>query len=279
MRRQLDELARSIESSSGGPGTRQAGDTELLTRRQMVDSRQSQQSYEYQTPDFDRTLSEFSNRLDSTDMVTEQDDIEFPPLQSGQDLPNNKSALQELQELSLAELSAEADRIMGPHKTLDSFSKTKFQQHYMAARHYLQTGEYYRAAQSYTLASMYKPDDPFCLAGKGYALFAAGEYVSSALFISRAIEIAPMYMQVEVDLADVLGSDGKTLQDRIAEIEEWLARSGSAQLGFLLGYICYRTGDLTKAKLAIESAYVKMPESLSVLAVRAAVEEKLKIWQ
>ena len=278
MRRQLNELATSIESASASPDALQAGDTELLSRQQMTDSRQSLPSYEYQAPDSDRSVSGFSNRPDSSGMVTE-DGLELPSMQGSQDSANNKSALQELQELSLAELSVEADRIMGPHKTLDSFSKAKFTQHYMAALRYLQMGEYYRASQSYTLASMYKPDDPFSLAGKGYALFAAGEYVSGALFISRALELAPVYMQVDVDLVEMLGGDGEMVQSRIADVEEWLAKSGSAQLGFLLGYVCYRTGDLDKARLAIESAYTKTPESIPVLAVRAAIEEKLKTQQ
>jgi tetratricopeptide (TPR) repeat protein len=278
MHRQLDELARSIESTSARPDELQSGDAELLSRQQMTDSRQSQQSYEYQRSDLDKSVSGYSSRLDSSDMVTE-DGLELPTVQNRQGSTNGKSVLEELQELSQAELSAEADRIRGPHKTLDSFSKAKFTEHYMAAQRYLQMGEYYRASQSFTLASMYKPDDPFSLAGKGYALFAAGEYVSSALFISRALELAPIYMLADIDLVDMLGGDSSMVQSRIAEVEEWLARSGSAQLGFLLGYVCYRTGDLNKAKLAIESAYVKLPESPSILAVRTVVDKQLENWQ
>jgi tetratricopeptide (TPR) repeat protein len=278
MRRQLNELATSIESASARPDALQAGDTELLSRRQMTDSRQSQQPYEYRAPDSEKSISEFSNQLDSSDMVTE-DGPELSSMQDPQESSNKKSVLDELQELSQAELSAEADRIMGSHKTLDSFSKAKFNQHYLVAQQHLRMGEYYRASQSFTLASMYKPEDPYSLAGKGYALFAAGEYISSALFISRALEIAPVYMRVDVDFVDMLGGDSGMVQSRIAEVEEWLAKSGSAQLGFLLGYVCYRIGDLDRAKLAIESAYAKTPESVPILAVRAAVDEQLENWQ
>jgi tetratricopeptide (TPR) repeat protein len=279
MRRQLDELARSIENVSGEYSTQGAGDTELLTHRQMPDLRQPLRPYENQKTDMDQSISEFSNRPGSSGVVTNEDELDFPQEQSPDNSLNKPSALEELQGLSQAELSAEANRIMGPHKTLDSFSKAKFTEHYMAAKQYLRTGEYYRAANSFTLALMYKPDDPYSLAGKGYALFAAGEYISSALFISRALEIAPVYMQVNIDLADLLGADGNMLEGRIAEVEQWLARSGSAQLGFLLGYVCYWTGDLNRAKLAIESAYVKMPESTAILAVRTAVDKKLNIRQ
>ncbi len=195
------------------------------------------------------------------------------------------SPLDELNKLSQADLSARARRIRGPHTSPESYSEAKFNQHLQTAQGHLKAGRYYAAADSFALASIYKLDpgeagsDPvqagglaLCFAGRGHALFAAGEYISSALFLSRALKIAPEYARTKIDLADMLGGQNK-LESRIADIKDWLGRSDSAQLEFLLGYVCYRMGRLGQAKQAIEGACEKMPESSAVNAVKKAIDD------
>ena len=195
------------------------------------------------------------------------------------------SPLDELNKLSQADLSARARRIRGPHTSPESYSEAKFNQHLQRAQGHLKAGRYYAAADSFALASIYKPDpgeagsDPvqagglvLCFAGRGHALFAAGEYISSALFLSRALKIAPEYARTKIDLAGMLGGENK-LESRIADIKEWLGKSDSAQLEFLLGYVCYRMGRLSQAKQAIDSAYTKMPQSSAVVAVKKAIDD------
>ena len=195
------------------------------------------------------------------------------------------SPLDELNKLSQADLSAKASRIRGPHTSPESYSEAKFNQHLQTAQGHLKAGRYYAAADSFALASIYKLDpgeagsDPaqagglaLCFAGRGHALFAAGEYISSALFLSRALKIAPEYARTKIDLAGMLGGENK-LESRIADIKEWLGKSDSAQLEFLLGYVCYRMGRLGQAKQAIDSAYTKMPQSSAVVAVKKAIDD------
>jgi len=195
------------------------------------------------------------------------------------------SPLDELNKLSQTDLSARARRIRGPHTSPESYSEAKFNQHLQTAQGHLKAGRYYAAADSFALASIYKLDpgeagsDPvqagglaLCFAGRGHALFAAGEYISSALFLSRALKIAPEYARTKIDLAGMLGGENK-LESRIADIKEWLGRSDSAQLEFLLGYVCYRMGRLGQAKQAIDSAYTKMPQSSAVVAVKKAIDD------
>ena len=184
------------------------------------------------------------------------------------------SVVDEVERLSAAQLSAEAKRIMGPHKDIESLSQANFNQHILAARTYLKQGRYYRAADSFALASIYKRDDPGAYAGRAYALFAAGEYISSALFLSRALEISPEYVQTKVDLVALLGDKNK-LDSRIANVEEWLEKTGTAELRFLLGYIYYRTGNLNRAKQAIDTAYDKLPQSPAVQAVKKAIYDAI----
>ncbi len=195
------------------------------------------------------------------------------------------SPLDELNKLSQADISAKAKRIRGPHTSPESFSKAKFNQHIQAAQGHLKAGRYYAAADSFALASIYKLDPgeagsdtaqagslALCFAGRGHALFAASEYISSALFLSRALEIAPEYARTKIDLAAMLGGQDK-LEGRIADIKEWLGRSGSGRLEFLLGYVYYRMGRLNQAKQAIEAASEKMPQSPAVDAVKRAIDD------
>ena len=200
-----------------------------------------------------------------------QTDLEFTGTPSYENSRMKSSPLDELNKLSQADISAEANRIMGRHKSLDSLSESKFNQHMRDAEEHLKSGSYYRAASSFSLASVYQADNPLALAGRGHALFAAGEYVSSALFISRALAISPEYLQMRVDLVAMLG-DGNKLAGRIADIEQWLARSGSSQLQFLLGYVYFRTGQLLQAKQAIDAAYEKTPKSTAVQIMKITID-------
>jgi tetratricopeptide (TPR) repeat protein len=180
-----------------------------------------------------------------------------------------------LDELSDVELAARAKAILGEHKTFASFAKDKFNQYLRAAEAYLKQGKYYRAADTYTLASIYKPNDPLVYAGKSHALFAAGEYMSSALFLSRALAIFPEYARFKIDIVAMVGDRDK-LENRIVDIKEWQQVNDSAELQFLLAYIYYQMDRLEAAKEAIDQASEKMPNTLAVLAVKKAIEDSIQ---
>ena len=181
----------------------------------------------------------------------------------------SKSQGREIKEISEVDLSA-ARSFWGKYESFASFKEDKFNRYIKAAEIYLGQGEYYRAADAYTLASIYKPTDPLAYAGKSYALFAAGEYMSSALFLSRAIEIFPEYVQFKVDIVAMIGDKDK-LETRIADIRQWLQKSDAAELHFLLSYIYYRMGRLNWAKGAVDAAYEKMPQVPAVAILKKAI--------
>jgi tetratricopeptide (TPR) repeat protein len=201
--------------------------------------------------------------------------VEFPRTAGLAPAHNETSALDALKPLSQTDVAAEAKHIMGPHTNLQSFSEAKFNEHIRSAEEQLRAGRYYRAVDAFSLAAVYKPDDPQMLAGQCHALFAAGEYMSSALFLSRVLAVCPGYLQKNVDLVGLLGGRDK-LTRRLADVELWYARSGSGQLQLLLGYVYYRTGDLTQARQAIDGAYEKMPELPAVRAMKTAIESAAK---
>ncbi len=282
IRRQLNDLTRSIDArlQTTTEEARKDGSTKTDTvsypQGTTIDWGKIVRLYETEK-------AQFSQAADSQ----EESGFEFPETPNWEISREKSSPLYELNKLSQADLSARARRIRGPHTSPESYSEAKFTQHMQAAQGHLKTGRYYAAADSFALASIYKLDpgeagsDPvqagglaLCLAGRGHALFAAGEYISSALFLSRALKIAPEYARTKIDLAGMLGGENK-LEGRIAEIKEWLGKSGSGPLEFLLGYVYYRMGRLDQAKQAIDAAYTKMPQSPAVVAVKKAIDDAI----
>ena len=264
IRQQLDDLTRSVDGRLQ-TGTEEARkdesiktDTVSSPRVTMIDWGKMGRSYEPEKAPFGQSADE-----------QEVYGLELPEARMPESSP-----LDELNKLSHAELAAKAKRIREPYTNPESYSEAKFNQHIQAAENYLKTGRYYRAADSFALASIYKLDEPLSLAGRGHALFAAGEYVSSALFLSRALEIAPEYARTKIDFAVMLGGEDK-LESRIADIKEWLGKSGSGQLEFLLGYVYYQMGRLGPAKQAINAASEKMPKSTAIDILKKAIDDKI----
>ena len=175
--------------------------------------------------------------------------------------------------ISPVDLSVKAKGILGEHNSFASFAKDKFNQHVKTAENYMKQGQYYRAADAYTLASYYKPEDPLAYAGKSYALFAAGEYMSSSLFLSRALEIFPEYALFKINLETMIG-DRDRLESRIVEVEQRLEKSNAPELQFLLAYVYYQLGRTEAAKKAIGEAYLMMPQWPAAKILKKVLDEK-----
>jgi len=182
------------------------------------------------------------------------------------DIKRDKESLE-----TRVDLSTRAKAILGEHKTFASYSEDKFNQYLRAAEDYLKQGRYYRAADAYTLASIYKPDDPLVYAGKSHALLAAGEYMSSALFLARALEIFPEYARFKIDIVAMSGNRDM-LESRMVDIVQWLKKSNAPELQFLLSYVYYQMNRLEWAKRAVGAAYEKMPNAPAVITLKEAIE-------
>jgi hypothetical protein len=167
-----------------------------------------------------------------------------------------------------------AGSILDMYKSFAAYSDDKFNWHMKAAERYMKQGRFYRAADAYTIATAYKPNDPLGYAGKSEALFAAGEYMSSALFLARAMEIFPEYAKVRIDLVEMVG-DKDTVEKRILDTKEWFDRSQSAELAFLMSYVYYQMDRLEFARKSIEFAATKMPDSEVVKAMKKVIDERI----
>jgi len=297
IKQQLDDLTKSLDANIQRRDAHKAGGAEPVTKRQEIplgSQRHTLDSSESIHRDWMNSSAALNSSgpqgvelsfngeklapatargLNRTDNGR-QTGLEFTGIPNYENSQKRSSPLEELNKLSQADISTEANRIMGPHSSLESLSESKFNQHMREAEEHLKAGRYYRAASCFSLASVYQSSNAPALAGRGHALFAAGEYVSSALFLSRALAVNPEYLLTKVDLVAMLGDENK-VADRIADIDQWLARSGSSQLQFLLGYVYYRTGQLLRAKQAIDAAYEKTPESLAVQAMKIVIDSAI----
>ena len=217
-----------------------------------------------QTEEFNKLLQAQDESKEATEAgIDEDEDVDKDEDKDERPKPDDEF------EKALSE--AQARSILGKHKTFASYSKDKFNYYMRQAEERLKEGKYYRAADSYTMANIYKPDDPLAFAGKSHALFAAGEYLSSALFLSRAIEAFPEYVMFKVDL-EVMIPDKDALEERIIEAVEWHVKSDSAELQFLLSYIYYQFDEIGKAKETINLAIEKMPESKAAVILKIAID-------
>ncbi|MBN1787083.1 MAG: hypothetical protein JW806_01665 [Sedimentisphaerales bacterium] len=164
--------------------------------------------------------------------------------------------------------------VTGIHKSFATEAQDKFNYYMRKAEELLDKGRYYRATDAYTLAGIYKPDDPLAFAGRSHALFASGEYMSSAYFLARAIDIFPQYVNFKIDLRAMI-PDEERLDSRIEDVQQWIDKTNSPQLSFLLAYIHYQLGRIDLAIEAIQFAQDQMPDSTAVKALKQAIEKKL----
>lgn len=285
IREQLDDLAKSVESRlKGEPGAGQAGiarpaqkpyEVRSETRPYVPGYRETLRPYEPMRAESGpgKEMLAPARTAGTFGVVDYRGQTGFES-QNRRSLEVSREMISlpgRLSTLSPAEMSGQASRIMGSHGSIDSLSDDKFNRHMQAAEAYLRAGKYYKASDSFALASIYRPGNAHALAGRSHALFAAGEYMSSALFLSRALAIRPDLAKARIDLVTLLG-DRSRLAGRIADVERWFARSGSGKLQLLLGYVYLQTGRLNEATKAIEAAYTKIPQSPAIPAIKAAID-------
>jgi len=279
IQRQLDDLIRSIDTRLQNPTDYTSQYT--TTVQDATVPYQTDVSYQTGSALAKPGSAEAKTGLSSGDFSVQNNNRRLQELMDSSDSSrtqpsqNNTSALTDIDQMSPEQIHARAKRIMAPHTDYETYSQTKYNQLCRAAEGHLGIGRFYQAADAYTLAAIYNPDDPLCYAGRGHALFAAGEYVNSALLLIRAIEIDPEYVNKQIDLAELLGGP-EDLDKRIAELNKWLQKSNAPGLGFLLGYVYYREGRFNEAGMVLEVVMQEMPQSRATIALKMAIDFKLQ---
>ena len=166
---------------------------------------------------------------------------------------------------------AKAAAIRGPHKTFKSWAQAKYKEYMQAAEQFLKEGKYYKAADAFTLASVYSPKNPLPLGGKAIALFAAAEYMSSSFFLQKAITASPAYAKRKINIAAVL-VDKDMIQDRIIELATCQQESKSPALAFLMAYMFYQGNNMAGAQQSIKLASEQMGNYPALISLKKAVQ-------
>lgn len=168
-----------------------------------------------------------------------------------------------------------AKAVLGEHKTFESLARAKYEGFVASGDELLKEGKYYKAINAFVLASVWDSRSPEAYLHRAVAHFAAGEYMSSSLFLRRAMLISPKYAKVNIDLAGMIG-DRDVIDNRIIEGVDWQKKSDSGEIAFLLAYVYYQQGKLTGASEYIEIAAEKMAGNEAVESLKEAIGPAVK---
>ncbi len=139
-----------------------------------------------------------------------------------------------------------------------------------AAEEYLNQGRFYKAADTYALAAVWQPENALAYAGQSWALFGAGEYMSSAYYLSKAIAVNPKIAEQKINIS-VLLRDRDVFENRLLEIAGSQERSKSGELAFLVAYILWQDGKTQRAQDMITLAAELMPQDEAVKTLLAVI--------
>jgi len=164
------------------------------------------------------------------------------------------------------------DQALGEYKALMKSQPERLERYLKVGEAYLREGQYARAAESFSLASLYGPNDRRVHIGRCHALFAAGEFAGSAIYLAKAIELDPNQTLTRLDLVSATGGPDLFLQ-RVTDLEVRVETKGTPDLQLLLAYIYYAMGQPKEAAAAIEAAEKGQPRLPAVELFKAAVSK------
>ncbi len=164
------------------------------------------------------------------------------------------------------------DRVAQKYATEKPLStpQEKFERYMKAGATSLRQGQFRNAANAFTLASNYRPNEARAHLGRSHALLGVGEYLNSAIVLARALELDPRVTLAKADLVEILGGP-EAFVARIAGLEQCAKADGAPQLQFLLAYIYYQMDQPAEARTAIEAAAKALPASPALDLLKAAL--------
>lgn len=142
----------------------------------------------------------------------------------------------------------------------------------MQAREHLQQGQSQAAMELYQRLARWRPRDPAVLAGQCMAHLSQGHLMSSALFLSRWLEVEPESLQQPIDIARSIGGIA-LLKQRLQDVEDYLAISEMEELLFLRAFLYFNARDLKQAERDINRVLVLDSSIKGVMALRDAISQ------
>lgn len=158
----------------------------------------------------------------------------------------------------------------GARQGISSPLEAKVVDYFAAAEEYLNQGRFYKAADTYALAAAWQPENALAYAGQAWALFAAGEYMSSAYYLNRSIAVEPKIAERKVNISAFL-KDRDIFENRLIEMTSWQRNSQSGEMAFLLAYVLWQDGKALRAEEMIRVAAELMPQDDAVKTLLKAI--------
>ena len=165
---------------------------------------------------------------------------------------------------------AQAAELLRQYKTFEQLAAAKLADYLAVGERLLKEGKFYQAVDAFALGAVWAPDDARPYAGQSFALFAAGEYMSSAFYLSQAILRNSAVSSEKADLALLIG-DRDVFENRLVEMTTWQQRSDSGELAFLMAFVLHQDSKPQRAAEAIRIAVDKMPDNKAVRILRNVI--------
>jgi len=219
-------------------------------------------------------INETARAFDTTSMVLNrpQTAVPLPPTSPGAELPSGYRVLGQGSDSALSPIKAATTTTptSSSPPNDDSSSSKMFERYLQSGRQLMQQGQFQRAADAFTLASAYRPNDARAHLGKGHALLAAGQYLDSALFIAKAVELDLPAVLQRTDLIQIVGGP-EAFVAHFNELDRLIKTDGGPQPKFLMAYIYYQMDRPQEAKAAIDAAQKQLPTSVPIDLLRTAI--------
>ena len=161
--------------------------------------------------------------------------------------------------------------------TLVEHARQRFHEHMQRGEKLMQQGDYYKAAYAFDSALLYHYNNAEAYLAKAHALFGAGEFMSAAFFLNKALLADPSLVRKHnTDLRREFAQP-EQFQKRLEELAYWQELSGQPLLSFLYGYVLFRIDNMEQAQTHLLKARQTQDLSKSVQILLDAVAQADKI--
>ncbi len=146
-------------------------------------------------------------------------------------------------------------------RSLAGTSKDRFNVQMTRAGELLRAKRFYEAAFTYEKAGLQDSRNPLARVGRGLSLLGAGETLSAACEIERAMKIYPPLAQARLDLPKMMGES--VIRKQLAILEDRIEAASPEvrhQLEFLAVYLYYNERQFDKAKSYAQRLVKSVPQ-------------------
>jgi hypothetical protein len=201
------------------------------------------------------------NRYEQIRIRMQEDELKQKETETAQ--KKTAETKQESPQTKEADGSAAVSDPKSKYKTFTSLAEAKALEYITAAQQFLKEGKFYKAVDSFALAAVWQPENAAAHIGQVGALFAAGEYMSSAYYLNQELTVRPELAGQKIAPA-VLMPDRDIFENRLLEIATWQEQSRSGELAFLMAYMFWQDDKVSKAQDMIAKAQTLLPQDPAV---------------